>query len=53
MLRWRMSEDDAAEWGEKNDCDMQKVEGSGEQISGRADYGPSAAMCSSPDKRNS
>ena len=34
-LRWRMTEAEAAEWGEKNDCEMQQVEDSGET---REDY---------------
>jgi hypothetical protein len=38
MLRRRMTEADAANWAEKNGCDIEKVEGSGET---RSDlYGP-------------
>ena len=38
QLRWRITEAQAAEWGESNGCDMQQVERSGET---RQDfYGP-------------
>jgi hypothetical protein len=37
-LRWRMTEADAAEWADKNGCEIEKVKSSGET---RSDlYGP-------------
>ena len=54
QLRWRMSEADAVEWADKNGCEIEKIPHSGEQSTGYLGTdGPSAPMCSSPDKRNS
>jgi hypothetical protein len=48
-LRWRMSEGNAAAWADKNGCEIEKVEGSGET---REDhYGPRGYRGSvSPDR---
>jgi hypothetical protein len=43
-LRWRMTDEQAAEWGEKNGCEMEKIPLSGEQFSnlyGSSGYGGS------------
>ena len=38
-LRWRMTEAEAVEWGEKNGCDIEKIPHSGEQSTGYLGWG--------------
>jgi hypothetical protein len=48
LLRWRMTEAGAAEWAGNNDCEIEKIEGSGEERDGSVRAAMSAAQTSAP-----